>query len=398
MNRDVAIAEGTYWVGANDYETDLFEGLWPLPRGVSYNAYVILDRACALIDTVKKTAADALLENLRVRLGPVRAPEFLIVNHLEPDHSGSIAILREAFPDMAIVGNARTAEFLDHLYGITDNVRVVRDGEAMDLGAHTLRFFLTPMVHWPETMMTYDATTRTLFSGDAFGGFGALEGGLFDDEVDIEYYDDEILRYFSNIVGKFSPMVRKAIDRLQGVEIRIIASTHGPVWRKYPQRIVNDYNRWSRYEGETGVVVAHASMYGNTRTMMEAVARGLADEYLCPVRVHDVCRVHPSFILRDIWRYKGLLLGTPTYDVRAFPTMEYLLQLLAQKKLKNRVLGVFGTYGWTGGGMKALRQFAEDEKYELVEPLVEARFSPKPDDLALCETLGRNMARRLQQR
>ena len=257
-----------------------------------------------------------------------------MIHHLEPDHSGSIPILLRAFPGITILGTKKTAEFLEHLYNIKENVKVVADGDELDLGNHKLIFKSTPMVHWPETMMSYEPNAKILFSGDAFGGFGALNGGIFDDDVDLDFYEDEILRYFSNIVGKFSSMVQKAIDKLKDYEIRIVASTHGPIWRTNPERIIDLYNQWSRHESEKGIVVAYASMYGNTQRMMEAVLRGIIDAGLQCIRVHNVSKNHHSFVLKDIWRYKGLVLGSPTYDVKLFPPMDSLVRLLRDKMVQ----------------------------------------------------------------
>ena len=392
MDSDIAIAEGIYWVGVNDRETDLFESIWPLPRGVSYNSYVIAGEAPVIIDTVKRTVFEPYLAKIR-RLLDGRDAQYLVINHIEPDHSGSIRLLLDAYPDLTLIGNRKTLEFLGHLYGAAGNVQIVEDGGELDLGGHTLRFVLTPMVHWPETMMTYDVEHQVLFSGDAFGGFGALDGGVFDDEVDVAFFDDEILRYFSNIVGKYSKLVQRALVKLQGTPIQVIAPTHGPVWRSNPGHIVTLYDRWSRHEAEPGVVLAYASMYGNSSRMMEAVARGMSDGGLCTVRVHDVARTHVSYIIRDVWRYKGLILGSPTYDLGLFPPMQHLVHLLAEKRIEKRKVGIFGTYGWSGGGVKALQAFAEKAKLEVLEPVVEARFSPKPDDIARCRELGRAMAR-----
>ncbi|MFW6164322.1 MAG: FprA family A-type flavoprotein [Planctomycetota bacterium] len=392
MDTAIAITEGSYWVGVNDRETDLFESIWPLPRGVSYNSYVITGDHPVIIDTVKRTAFDTYLPKIQDLLEG-RAPEYLVINHLEPDHSGSIRLLRQVFPDLTLIGNKKTAEFLGHLYAITEGVQAVEDGEELDLGDRTLRFVLTPMVHWPETMMTYDVDHQTLYSGDAFGGFGALDGGVFDDEVDVAYFDDEILRYFSNIVGKYCKLVQRALGKLEGTDVSVVAPTHGPVWRHNPAHIIGLYDRWSRHEAEEGVVLAYASMYGNSTKMMEAVARGLSDEGLCCVRVHDVSRTHVSFIIRDAWRYKGLILGSPTYDTMLFPPMQHLVDLLEEKRLRNRLLGIFGTYGWSGGAVETLTKFAESARYDVVEPVVEARFSPKADDVGQCHALGRAMAR-----
>jgi flavorubredoxin len=269
----------------------------------------------------------------------------------------------------------------------------VADGEILDTGRHKLQFHVTPMVHWPETMMTYDTTDKILFSGDAFGGFGALDGGIFDDEVDVEYFEDEILRYFSNIVGKYCNMVQKAIAKLAGVDIRMIAATHGPVWRSQPGTIVRLYDRWSRHEGDSGVVVVYASMYGNTECMMEAVARGIATEDVPTIRIHNISHSHVSFVVRDAWRFKGLVLGGPTYDAGLFPYLDDFIRLLQAKKLRKRILGLFGTYAWSGGGVKALQQFAQEGDWEVLEPVIEARCSPTRHDLDACYELGRTMAR-----
>jgi len=392
MESTVEIRENVYWVGMNDRESHLFEAIWPLPKGVSYNSYLILDRKIALLDTVKKVAAPGYLAKLRGLLPKGKGIDYLVIHHLEPDHSGSVPVLLEIFPQMQIVGTKKTAEFLGHLYGIRNNVRIVTDGDELELGDRKLAFLSTPMVHWPETMMSYEPHDNLLFSGDAFGGFGTLDGGIFDDTVDIDYYEDETLRYFSNIVGKFSPMVQKAIEKLKGREIQIVASTHGPIWRKKPQRIIDLYDRWSRYVPEEGIVVAYGSMYGNTEKMMEAVVRGIAESSFRTVRVHNVSHSHNSFILRDAWRYRGLILGSPTYDNKLLPPMDSLVGLLRDKMIRNRCVGVFGSFGWSGGGVKAMTEFVEEAKLNLVEPVVEARFAANADDLAQCVELGSNLA------
>jgi flavorubredoxin len=252
------------------------------------------------------------------------------------------------------------------------------------------------MVHWPETMVTHDRTDRVLFSMDAFGGFGALDGGIFDDEVDIDYYEDESLRYFSNIVGKYSAMVQKAIQKLGGLELAVVAPTHGPIWRKDPARIVGLYDRWSRHVAEPGVVIAYGSMYGNTERMMDAVAQGIQEAGFGKVRIHNVSRSHLSYILRDAWRFSSVVLGSPAYDQDIFPPMESLLRLLAAKKLRNRTLGIFGNFAWSGGAVSRLQAFAEEVAWPLAGPVVEAKCAPKPADLEGCRKLGRELVGRIR--
>jgi len=391
MENPIAITEDVFWIGVNDRDTDLFESLWPLPRGISYNSYLILDQRIAVIDTVKEKKAQAYLDKI-LHLTGGRPVDYLVINHMEPDHSGAVRFLMQVWPQLTLVGNAKTAKFLENFYGITERIQVVEDGSELDLGGRRLQFYLTPMVHWPETMMTYDSRSGILFSGDAFGGFGALDGGIFDDEVDTDFFEDEILRYFSNIVGKYCPMVLKAIDKLNGLDIRIVAPTHGPVWRSAPERIISDYARWSAQETETGVVIAYSSMYGNTERMMETIARELARRGVQRIRVHNVPRSHLSFVVRDAWRFKALVLGSPTYDARLFPPMESLVRLLQIKRLRNRLLGVFGTYGWSGGAVKRLTEFARSGEWRLIEPIVEVCGGPADEDLRKCRELAANVA------
>jgi flavorubredoxin len=397
VNTHIPIAEGVYWVGVNDRSTHLFESLWPLPHGVSYNAYLIDDEKVALVDAVKDLFAGDLAGNLRTALGAERGVDYLVVNHIEPDHSGAIQLLRQLFPRMQIVGNKKTAEFLEHLHGITDNVRVVTDGDELDLGRRKLRFHITPMVHWPETMMTYLTGDGVLFSGDAFGGYATLERGIFDDQLpNVEVYEGESLRYYSNIVGRVSPMVQKALQKLAGLDLRMIAPTHGLVWRGNPRRIVHLYDRWSTYQAEEAVVLVYASMYGNTESTMEAVAQALTRAGVNDLRVHDVSVSHLSYVIRDLWRARGAVIGTPTYELGVFPLISNLLHLLDEKRLTHRVAGIFGTYGWSGGGVKGVRAAMERLGWEIVEPVVEARFSPKAEHREQIEQMARALAARVR--
>ncbi|MBN1492898.1 MAG: FprA family A-type flavoprotein [Candidatus Omnitrophica bacterium] len=392
MDKIIPVRENIYWIGANDYETDLFEGIWPLPHGVSYNAYLINDDKVAVIDTVKRTLTSTFFEKIRKIIGPDRSVDYLVVNHMEPDHSGAITALRRLFPNMKVVGNAKTIEFLKNFYGTNGNELIIKDGDMLDLGKHKLQFHITPMVHWPETMMTYETTSKMLFSGDAFGGFGTLDGGIFDDEVDINVFIEETRRYFSNIVGKYSLMVQKAFQKLAGLDIKIIGPTHGPVYRTDPQHIIKLYDKWSKHETEKGVVIAYASMYGNTQTMIEAVARALAEAKIHKVKIHNVSKSHLSYIMNDIWEYKGLILGSCTYNMRLFPPMESLVTMLENDQIKNHVIGIVGSYTWSGGALTALQKFAEKSQCTLIQPTVEARSGATEEDLKKCEELGKAIA------
>ncbi|PNR88097.1 flavodoxin [Petrotoga sp. HKA.pet.4.5] len=397
MNVSIKISDSIYYVGVNDRDTKLFEGLWPLERGVSYNSYLILDEKTALIDTVKEWKVTEFFDKIRHLLNG-KPLDYLIINHMEPDHSGAIPELLQEFPNLKIVGNRTTFQFIENLYKVKDNFHEIKDGESLNLGKHNLKFYLTPMVHWPETMVTYDETDKILFSGDAFGGFGTLDGGIFDDEVKIDFFEDEIRRYFSNIVGKFSPMVQRALNKLNeaNIDIKIIASTHGPIWRKNPDRIYSLYDKWSKYETEEGVVIAYGSMYGNTEEMADYVARKLAEEGIKKIKIMNVSKTHISYIINEIWRYKGLILGSSTYNQGLFPYMESLVQWLAHTNIKNHVLGIFGTYGWSGGGVSTIVKYNEQMKWPLVAEPVEARLSAKEEDFKKLSELAKAMAKEIK--
>jgi flavorubredoxin len=362
-----------------------------LPKGVSYNSYLIKDEKNVLIDTVKVSKMGLYLQNIRNQLQGEHV-DYLVINHMEPDHSGAIREILDEFPGIKLVGNKKTFEFLKALYDIEENCYEVKDGDTLNIGKKTLHFHLIPMVHWPETMVTYDPGEKILFAGDAFGGFGSLDGGIFDDEVNIDYYENEIRRYYSNIVGKFGPMVQRALKKLSGLDIGVIAATHGPIWRSNPQRIIARYDRWSKYEYEEGVVIAYGSMYGNTEKMADYVARKIAEEGITDIRVMNTSLVHDSFIINEIWKYKGIILGSCTYNNGLFPPMESLMINLSHKGIKNRVFGVFGTYGWSGGGVKTINEYIEKFKWETVTDPVEANFTPHQECYDGLDTLAKSMA------
>lgn len=396
MNNLVNITESVYFAGVNDRETTLFENLWPLNEGVSYNSYVICDDKIAIIDTVKETKMEAYIQRIKEFIGKDTKVDYLIINHMEPDHSGAISMVTKMFPGIKIVGNKKTFKFLEGFYGIVENLHEVKDGDVIDLGKHKLKFYMTPMVHWPETMMTYDETDKILFSGDAFGGFGSLDGGIFDDEVNLEFYKDEIRRYYSNIVGKFSPPVQNALKKLSGLDIKIIAATHGPVWRTNPGKIVEYYDKWSRYEAEEGVVIVYGSMYGNTQKMADFIARKLSENGIKNIRVFDASKTHVSYIVSEIWRFKGVILGSCAYNMGLFPTMESVANKLEHTGLQNRILGVFGCCSWSGGGVKTLDEFAQKVKWDKVGESVEALCSPKAAEFERCEIIANEMAEKLK--
>ena len=393
MQRAIKVTDTIYWIGGNDRETDLFEGLWALPCGVAYNAYFISGEKTALVDTIRSANLSDYIERLTSILPRGRGIDYLIVNHMEPDHSGSIRMLRQLWPDMKIVGNKKTIEMIDAFYGITDGFVEVREGSVLDLGGHRLVFAMIPMVHWPESMVAYDAEEKVLFSTDAFGGFSALEGGIFDDELDMDHYEAETLRYFANIVGRYSAPTQKAIAKVRGLDVRIICPAHGPIHRTNPKHIIDLYDKWSRQDTDEGVVIVYGSMYGNTKFMTDAIARSICESGIKNVVVHDAARSNMSFMVRDIWRYRGLVLGSCTYNTELYPPVAHLCAALANKMMKNRVLGICGSYSWSRGALAGLQLFAEQNRgWRLVGPAVEVKSCPTEANLEECRLLGRNVA------
>ena len=390
-----AITDKVYYVGVNDRHKTLFEGLWPLPNGVSYNAYLIDDAKVCLVDTVEADFFMPFLENIREVIGS-RQIDYVVVNHMEPDHSGSLALLRQFYPDIQIIGNKKTFDMMAGFYQLTTSLHEVKDGDTLDLGTHQLTFVLTPMVHWPETMMTLCGTT--LFSGDAFGCFGALNGAYVDEQMNCDEFWLEMMRYYSNIVGKYGTPVQKALKKLEGVKVDYICSTHGPVWHEHVAKVIGIYDRLSRYEAEPGLVICYGTMYGNTERAAEMIARAAACAGLKNIVMYNVSQTHHSYIIRDVFRYQGLIVGAPTYNTGLYHEMNVLLDELSQKDIKSRCIGWFGSYGWASKAVAEIARWNEQKlKFEQVGEPVEIRQALNAETQAQCEALGRTMAERLLQ-
>ena len=397
MYKPIQITKDIFYTGVNDRTKHLFENLWPLPLGVSYNAYLISDEKTALIDTVDLCYSDVFFQKIISVIGS-KPVDYLIVNHMEPDHSGSIAWLITKFPNIRIVGNKRTLEMLKGFYGIDgENVLLIQDMDELSLGSCTLRFYLTPMVHWPETMMTYVPERKTLFSGDAFGTFGTLDGGVLDRQLMPERYREEMIRYYSNIVGKFGSPVQTALKKLSAVEIDVICSTHGPVWtqKENIREVVELYDRLSRYESEPALVIAYGSMYGHTEQLAEIIATSAAEQGLKKIVMHNVSKSHESDILRDVFAYSGLIIGSPTYNNKLYPAVEKLISAMQSRYLKNRFFGCFGSFSWSDATAKQLSAFAEESGFEIVADPVVMKQAMLQDVVEKARNLGQNMACKL---
>ena len=385
-----------HYVGVNDRVKTLFEGLWPLPYGVTYNSYLIADDKVALVDSVDVNFFDLFLEKVKGILGE-RPIDYLVINHMEPDHSGAIRLLRKVYPDITLVSNKNALERVEGFYGAGPKTLTIAEGDTLELGHHTLLFHMIPMVHWPETMVSYDTTEHILFSGDAFGCFGALNGTPLDSQMDTTVYWSEMERYYANIVGKYGAPVQKALQKLKALDIEMVCSTHGPVWTgENIARVGGIYDRLSRYEAEEGVVIAYGSMYGNTLQMAETIAGELAAQGIRKVVMHDVSRVNHSFILADLFRYKGIILGAPTYNASIYPPMEMLMSEIEMRDMKNRYLGYFGSFSWACHSVKRLAAFSEKVGFEVTGTPVEMKQGMKEATCAACRELGKAMADRLK--
>lgn len=389
------ICEGVSYVGVNDRTTEKFEALWPLPNGVSYNSFIVHGtEKTALIDTVHTTDSEEFLENIRDVVGGV---DYLVVNHMEPDHSGSIPEILAAFPGLKIIGNKQTVGMIGGYYGVVDPGRyvVVADGDTIDLGGKSLTFYLTPMVHWPETMMTYVKEDGVLFSGDAFGCFGALNGGVTDREMDTEMYISEMYRYYADIVGKYGMFVQKALSKLKGLELKHICSTHGPVWEERIAEVAGIYDRLSRQEPEDGVTIIYGSMYGHTAAMAEEIARQLSSRGVRRIRIHDASHSHLGDMISDAFRYKGLVVGSPTYSMHIFPPVEQLLVALETREIKNKVVATFGSHTWAPVAGKSIGAYFEKMKLGPVAH-VEAKQKMDAATAEACGRLAENMVEKMK--
>ena len=364
------ISDRIYYIGVNDFDKVLFEGLWTLPYGVSYNSYLVVDEKVALIDTVEAGFEDEFLENVHEAIGE-RAVDYLVVNHMEPDHSSLIAYMLQKYPSLQIVANAKTVPMLQGYYGTPqERIRVIKEGDSLCLGSCSLSFHMIPMVHWPETMVTWLAEEGTLFAGDAFGTFKAVDEEVIDNEDTFEEYRDEMIRYYSNIVGKYGTPVQTALKKLSGLEIKRICSTHGPVWETSIPQVVALYDKMSRYEVERGVCIVYGSMYGNTAAAADALAMELEARGI-PYAIHDLAcnnagELGVSGALRDVFKYDTIVVGSPTYNNGIFPPVETFMKALQARLIKGRRFFAFGSYTWSGASVSLLNAMAESMGYDIL--------------------------------
>ena len=351
------VTNDLYWVGGSDRRLELFENLFPIPRGVSYNSYLLLDEKTVLFDTVDNSIGRQFLDNITALLNG-RALDYLVVNHMEPDHCSMIADLMLRYPDMQIIGNAKTFPMIRQFYALNLDSKTiaVKEGDTFSSGTHTFRFLMAPMVHWPEVMLTYDETDKVLFSADAFGTFGALNGAIFNDEIDFDRdWLDDARRYYTNIVGKYGMQVQNVLKKASALDIRFICPLHGPIWRNNLAYLLEKYDIWSSYRPEVkGVMIAYASMYGNTENLANVLACKLADAGITNLTIHDVSRSDVSELIADSFKYSHIVLASPTYNGGVYPAMSNLLEDMNALGIKNRTVAVLGNGTWATTSAKLM--------------------------------------------
>ena len=381
MSNIKKVVDDITWVGADDRRLELFENIYPLPNGVSYNSYVILDGKTALMDTVDIAVSDVFFDNLAETLNG-RPLDYVIVQHMEPDHSATLAMLFQKYPKVTVVCNAKTETMIHQFFreDLIFKIQIVKEGDVLPLGHHALQFIMAPMVHWPEVMMTYDQTSKILFSADAFGSFGTLDGAIFADEVNFEeQYLDEARRYYANIVGKYGMPVQAVLKKSAGFDIQMICPLHGLVWRKDLGFLLDKYQHWSTYQPEEkAVVVVYASMYGNTAHVAERVAEKL-DALGWPVRVYDLSKTGRDFVLGEVFRVSHLVLAAATHDGGLFEPMEYLLKEMVAHGVQGRKVALIENGSWASMAGKQMQELLATMKdMQVVEPIISLKSTLAP--------------------
>ncbi|MDO5037294.1 MAG: FprA family A-type flavoprotein [Tissierellia bacterium] len=367
------VVDDLYWVGGNDHRLELFENIHPIPKGVSYNSYVLLDEKTAVFDTVDWSVAREYLDNIKGVLDG-RDLDYLVINHMEPDHAASIEEVLLRYPEAIVVSTERSFMMMSQFgFHIDLEKRLeVKEGDSLSLGKHNLVFVEAPMVHWPEAMVTFDATNGVLFSADAFGSFGALDGKLFADEVNFDRdWIDDARRYYTNIVGKYGPFVQDLLGKAATIDIKVICPLHGPIWREDLGYFLEKYDRWSKYvPEEKGVMIVYASMYGNTEQAAQALASKLCERGMTNVEVFDVSNTHVSYLISEAFRLSHIVLASVTYNLNIYPVMYNFLHEMKLLSVQNRTVGILENGSWapTSGGL--MEEFI-DEELKLVDVLGE---------------------------
>lgn len=374
MHNTRKINDDIYYLGASDRRIELFENVYPVSQGMSYNSYLILDEKTCLMDSVDESVRGQFLENLQYALNG-RNLDYMVVQHMEPDHCSIVPELFRMYPDMKLVASLQAFKMMENFYSLQTEERrlVVKEGDTLKLGKHTLKFIVAPMVHWPEVLMTYDVTDKILFSADAFGSFGAMSGNIFADEIDWDKdFKDEARRYYVNIVGKYGLQTQNVLKKASTLDIQMICPLHAHIWRKDLSTIISLYDTWSKYEAEKdSVVIFYGSIYGNTQNAAEILAMQLAENGIENVEVFDTSKTHVSFLVSKAFEYKTLVFAATTYNAEIFDTVQNLITELKNHNLANRRIGLIENGSWAPvAASKMKAQLETFKNMEVVEPVV----------------------------
>ena len=394
-----SVTKDIVWVGASDRRLALFENIFPIPRGVSYNSYVLIDEKTVLLDTVDAGVAGQFFENLEHVLGG-RKLDYLVVNHMEPDHCAMIGDIVRRYPEVQLVGNAKTFGMMQQFFGtdFSERAIAVKEGDTLNTGRHTLHFVMAPMVHWPEAMVTYDDADKVLFSADAFGTFGALNGNIFADEVDFDReWLSDARRYYTNIVGKYGASVQALLKKAGGLAIDVICPLHGPIWRENLAYILDKYQKWRTYEAEEkAVAIFYASMYGNTASAADALAGCLAEKGIKNIAVYDVSNAHVSELIGEIFRVSHLVFATPTYNGGIYPVMENLLADMKALAVQKKTVALMENGTWAAVTARQMREkLSEMKEMTVLDTQVSVKSAMLADQhaelLALADAIAVSM-------
>lgn len=377
------VTEDILWVGCNDRRITLFENLFPVPKGVSYNSYLILDEKVTLMDTVDASATEQFFENLEAGLAD-RSIDYLVVHHMEPDHAANIKLLLEKYPEIQVVASAKALQMIGQFFDLdlAGRSMEVKEGDTLSTGSHTFHFVAAPMVHWPEVLVSYDEKEKILFSADAFGTFGALNGTIFNDEVDFEReYLADARRYYANIVGKYGMQVQGLLKKAAGLDIQMICPLHGPIWRTDLGWFIDKYDKWSRYEPEEkAVVVLYGSIYGHTEQAVNALTCALAEKGARNIAVYDVSRTHVSDLIGEIFRASHLVIACPTYNGGIYPPMENLLTDMKALSVQKRTVALMENGTWAAAsGKQILKRLEEMKEMLVLEEQLSLKSALKPE-------------------
>ena len=396
------INEDLYWIGAEDRRLQLFENLFPIPRGIAYNSYLIKGEKNILLDTVDYSVGRQFLENIKYVLNG-ESLDYLIINHMEPDHCSLIEELTYKYPEMKIICNNQTIKMLKQFYNfdVDSKVQIVKEGEILKLGKHEFQFIMAPMVHWPEVMVTYDIKNKILFTADAFGSFGTLDGNLFNDDTDFEKeWLSDARRYYTNIVGKYGQQVQTLLKKVSGLEIKMICPLHGVIWRNNLNYIIEKYDKWSRYEPEEkSVLMIYSSIYGNTENVVNTLANYLGENGIKNISIYDSSNTDVSYLVAESFKYSNIVIASTTYNLGLFPSIENYLLDIKRQNLQDRSVSIIENSTWVSGIVtkEITKILSEMKNMKILKNTYSIKSSAKDDEYEYIKNIGDEIIKDLKE-